>query len=179
MSKPQHHHIGVAIEIPEPYGSQLEAVRKSVNDPQAGKVPAHVTLLPPTLLADAQIGAVCAHLERAAAQLEPFSILLRGTGTFRPVSQVVFVALAMGIAECERLEERVRSGILEQDLRFNYHPHVTIAHDVPSPDLDRAFESMSGFEAEFLVNKFTLYTYTDAGEWCKTREFMLGNSVVT
>lgn len=178
MSSPQHHHIGVAIEIPEPFGSRLEAARKSVSDPQAGKVPAHVTLLPPTLLPDDRIGMVCDHLEHAAAQLDPFKILLRGTGTFRPVSQVVFVALAAGISECEQLEECIRSGILRQDLRFNYHPHVTIAHDVSSADLDRAFESMAGFEAEFLVDRFTLYTYTDAGEWRRTRDFTLGSSVL-
>jgi hypothetical protein len=42
----------------------------------------------------------------------------------------VFVALAQGISECERLESSVRAGILDGPLRFNYHPHVTIAHAV-------------------------------------------------
>lgn len=169
------HHIGVAIEIPEPFGSQLVHARERVQDPQAAKVPAHVTLLPPTLLDDACLNAVCAHLERAAAAQEPFTMLLRGTGTFRPVSEVVFVSLAMGIAECEQLEERVRSDVLHQDLRFNYHPHVTIAHNVPTAQLDMAFEMMADFEAEFLVEKFTLYTYTDEGVWRRTADFTLGS----
>jgi len=171
---PTQHHIGVAIEIPEPFGSRLTAARKRVKDPQAAKVPAHVTLLPPTLLDDERVGEVCAHLQQAATQQDPFTVLLRGTGTFRPISEVVFVSLAVGIAECEQLEARVRSGILHQELRFNYHPHVTIAHDVPTEQLDEAFSMMSDFEAEFVVDKFTLYTYTDAGVWRRTADFALG-----
>jgi len=174
MTGPRQHHIGVAIEIPEPYGSELVAVRQRVGDPQAEKVPAHVTLLPPTMLDDACVDAVCDHLNEAAAAQAPFTMLLRGTGTFRPISEVVFVAIAAGIAECEQLERRVRSGILKQDLRFNYHPHVTIAHDIPSANLDEAFKSMAEFEAEFEVAKFTLYTYTDAGVWRRTADFHLG-----
>ena len=106
--------VGVAVAIPEPWGAELEGWRASFGDPQASAIPAHITLLPPT---------------RLSADVAPFPVLLRGTGTFRPVSPVVFVALASGIAGCEALEERVRSGPLARDLEFPYHPHVTVAHD--------------------------------------------------
>ena len=73
-----------------------------------------------------------------AEEEQPFDIELRGTGTFRPVSPVVFVQLARGIGGCERLEQRVRPGPLTRDLPFPYHPHVTVAHDVADEALDRA-----------------------------------------
>jgi len=73
---------------------------------------------------------VVAHLELVAAHQWPFEIQLRGTGSFRPVSPVVFVALAAGISDCERLESAIRRGPLARALKFNYHPHVTVAHDV-------------------------------------------------
>src|SRR5690625_4316939 len=161
MVQAQQHHIGVAIEIPEPYGSQLVAVRRQVGDPQAERVPAHITLLPPTLVEDSSVEAVCEHLESAAASLEPFTMILRGTGTFRPISEVVFVAIAAGIAECEQLETRVRRGILTQELRFNYHPHVTIAHDLPDYTLADAFASLENFVAQFRDDKLDIYTYND------------------
>src|SRR5690625_3410388 len=101
-------------------------------------------------------------------------MLLRGTGTFRPISEVVFVAIAAGIAECEQLERRVRGGILKQDLRFNYHPHLTIAHDLPSANLDEASKSMAEFEAEVEGAKLTLYTYTDPGVRRRTADVHLG-----
>lgn len=175
MGQAQECHIGVAIEIPEPYGSELIATRRNLQDPQAEKVPAHVTLLPPMQLDYADISAVQAHLKHAAAAQDPFKMLLRGTGTFRPVSEVVFVAIAAGIAECEYLESRVRTGILYQELQFNYHPHVTIAHNVSPAKLDEAFTKMANFEAEFVVEKFTLYTYSESGVWHPTTHFSLGS----
>src|SRR5699024_11229497 len=102
--------IGVAIEIPEPFGQTLVDKRRAVGDLQAGKVPAHVTLLPPTAVEDADLPAVCDHLEKAATSVSEFTMSLRGTGTVRPVSEVGFVVVAAGMAGCEVLECRVRSG---------------------------------------------------------------------
>ena len=42
--------IGVAIAIPEPYGSQLQSMRASFGDSLAEAIPTHVTLLPPTIV---------------------------------------------------------------------------------------------------------------------------------
>ena len=47
---------------------------------------------------------------------EPWRSELRGTGTFRPVSPVVFIQVARGIPACEQLEATVRRGVLERDL---------------------------------------------------------------
>lgn len=65
--------------------------------------PAHVTLLGPTEIEAGCLPAVEAHLAAVAAAHPPFAMHLRGTGTFRPVTEVVFVAVATGISECERL----------------------------------------------------------------------------
>jgi 2'-5' RNA ligase len=158
------HVLGVALEVPEPWGPQLRAARAEYGDPEASVVPPHVTLLPPTTI-DHEIHAdVLAHLRDAAAATTPFDILLRGTGTFRPVSDVVFIAMARGISECEALEARVRSGLLERPLAFPYHPHVTVAHDVEAGELDRAFAEMSGFTAGYRVDALRLYRHVD-GAW--------------
>ena len=164
--------VGVAVAIPEPWGAELEGWRASFGDPQASAIPAHITLLPPTRLSDDVLADVEAHLSGAAADVAPFPVLLRGTGTFRPVSPVVFVALASGIAGCEALEERVRSGPLARELEFPYHPHVTVAHDLPDPVLDEAFASLAGFEATFTVADFVLYVHAD-GTWTPRSSFHL------
>src|SRR3954454_9983225 len=120
--------IGVSIAIPEPYGSELQGRRAGFGDPLADAIPTHVTLLPPTEVADEAMAEVEEHLRAVAAAEHPFDIHLRSTGTFRPTSPVVFVQVARGIPECERIEEAVRSGQLARDLPFPYHPHVTPAH---------------------------------------------------
>ena len=35
------------------------------------------------------------------------------------------------------------------DLRFPYHPHVTVAHHLADAQLDRAFAELADFECEF------------------------------
>ena len=47
--------VGVSIAVPEPYFSQLREMRRAAGDPQADAVPPHVTLIPPTEVADGLI----------------------------------------------------------------------------------------------------------------------------
>ena len=86
--------------------------------------------------------------------MQPFRIHLRGTGTFRPVSPVVFVTLAEGISAVRAARRRRTPGPLAVDLAFPYHPHVTIAHHLDDPTLDRAFEELADFECVFAVDAF-------------------------
>ncbi len=164
--------LGVAIEIPAPWAEQLRAARLGYGDTEAQAVPPHITLLPPTTIDEAVRGEVLAHLTEVANETSEFTVLLRGAGTFRPVSPVVFVVVAQGISECEQLERRVRSGPLERPVGFPYHPHVTVAHDVADAELDRAFADFSDFTAEFTVSEFRLYSHV-GGRWVPDRDLPL------
>ncbi|KGM13344.1 2'-5' RNA ligase family protein [Cellulomonas bogoriensis] len=165
--------IGIAIEVPEPFGPRLQRARASFGDPLAWDIPPHVTLLGPTVVEPGGLEVVADHLTDVARRHAPFTVHLRGTGTFRPVSAVVFVQVAQGIAECELLEQAVRTGPLAQDLRFHYHPHVTVAHDVPDEALDRAFGELAEFEAAFRVDSVQVYEHGDDGVWRPVRSFPL------
>ncbi len=159
--------VGVAIAIPEPFGGRLQAQRASFGDPLAGSIPTHITLLPPTSVE----GDVGGHLAEVAAFAAPFTIHLRGTATFRPISPVVFVQVVEGISECELLEQQVRRGPLARELTFPYHPHVTVAHDLPDAALDAAFETLADFECRFEVTALHLYEHGTDGVWRPERTF--------
>ncbi|HEX2417726.1 MAG TPA: 2'-5' RNA ligase family protein [Micromonosporaceae bacterium] len=169
--------IGVAVPIPEPWGSQLDARRAATGDPQAGLIPSHLTLLGPTDLAEERLPNVDKHLSQVAAGHRSFTLHLRGTGTFRPVSDVVFIAVVAGISECEQLEREIRTGPLRRELRFPYHPHVTVAHDVDGrigqDRLDVVFNELARFEARFPVSMFTLFEHGPDGRWRPQRDFLL------
>jgi 2'-5' RNA ligase len=165
--------IGVAVAIPEPWASQLQEYRTSVGDATAAMIPTHITLVPPTEVEQGQIESIVEHLESVAERTDAFSVHLRGTGTFRPVSPVVFVSLAEGISQFEGLADGVRRGPLEMDLTFPYHPHVTIAHHLEDHQLDRAFDELADFEAKFDVEDFHLYVHDEARGWQPTRYFGL------
>ncbi len=165
--------IGVAIPIPEPYGSELQKYRADFGDPMATSIPTHVTLLPPTEVDGADLAAIDDHLLRVAARFPSFRIRLRGTATFRPISPVVFVTLAEGISSCEVLQSQVRSGPLEVELRFPYHPHVTVAHDLDKESLDRAYDTLSEYDCGFDVTAFSRYEHGADGVWRPQRDFPL------
>jgi len=170
--------VGVAIGIPQPWGAELDAHRAWTGDPAAPMIPAHVTLLGPTVLpAGARVDSeIDRHLAAVALRCSPFGVQLRGTGTFRPVSPVVFVALAAGIAECERLAASVNSGPLERALTYPYHPHVTVAQDVPEPAMDEVFDRLAGYAARFTVAHFTRYEHSGDGHWKPIRDYPFGSS---
>lgn len=165
--------IGVAIAVPEPWGGRLQDYRASIGDDTAVGIPTHITLMPPYEVDANRIPAIEQHLAQASATNPAFRVHLRGTGTFRPVSPVVFVTVVEGISGCEQLALSIRRGPLACDLQFPYHPHVTVAHHLDDPALDKAFDELSDFECDFEVEEFLLYVHEPEQGWKPTRSFPL------
>lgn len=164
--------IGVAVAVPEPWASELQEYRLAIGDPTAMGVPTHVTLLPP-MVVPSDLAPVEEWLNAAVAGQRPFDIRLAGTGTFRPVSPVVFINLVQGALECAQLAEAVRGGPLDVDLDFPYHPHVTVAHHVGDADLDKATADLAEFECSFTVDRFHLYVHQGQAGWKSAQTFAL------
>lgn len=165
--------IGVSIPIPSPHGEFLQERRAAFGDTSAWQIPAHITLLPPTDVDDDGYAAFREHCAKVAAQHAPFRVFLRGTGTFRPVSDVVFIQVAQGVSACEGLESDLRAGPVQRELDFNYHPHVTIAHNVPLAALSRAFDELAGYNVDFYVSSYYLYELGADDVWRPVHEFEL------
>ena len=170
--------IGVAVPVPEPFAEHLQRVRAELGDPLALFIPPHVTLVPPTAVAPERLPDVTAHLAEVAAAHEPFVLELTGTASFRPVSPVVFVRVVRGAEACCSLEAAARTGVLAQDLRFTYHPHVTIAHDLDDGALDHAEAAMADFAATFIVDRFALFEHGSDGVWRVVRDLSLTGAAV-
>jgi 2'-5' RNA ligase len=165
--------LGIVVPVPEPWAQLLVDWRSKVGDPQANLVPPHVTLLPPTEVSALDRPAISRHLETVAATHAPFDMHLLGTGTFTPVSEVVFVAVARGIGNCELIANDVRHGPLSRELSYPYHPHVTVAHDVRPDMLELAYSGLSDLSAEFRVDSFTEFEQTPDGAWAIARQYPL------
>ena len=73
------------------------------------------------------------------------------------------MAVARGIGNCELIANDVRRGPLARSLAFPYHPHVTVAHDVPSDMLELAYSGLAELSAEFRVEHFTEFEQTPTG----------------
>ena len=170
--------IGVAVEVPQPYGKELQTWRRRLGDPAAMRIPPHVTLLPPTEVDNGSLGGIEEHLRAVAARHSAFELHLRGAGTFRPITDVVFVMVSRGISECEQLQADIRGGPLVRELHFPYHPHVTVAHDVSPDQMDAAYERLGTFDARFQVWGFTLFEHGADGRWRPQQDFPFAGAEV-
>ncbi|MBA3279159.1 MAG: 2'-5' RNA ligase family protein [Geodermatophilaceae bacterium] len=165
--------LGIAIPIPDPLGSLLTEWRIKVGDRLAQLIPPHVTLLPPTDVSGMPLQELHEHLDLVAARHPPFQLHLAGTGSFRPVSQVVFVNVADGISACELLAGDIRSGLLSRPLTFPYHPHVTIAHDVSPDMLDLAYDGLLYVDQRIQVDAFCAFEQDLSGRWVPVTRYPL------
>ncbi|MFI5754316.1 2'-5' RNA ligase family protein [Streptomyces sp. NPDC051569] len=168
--------LGVSIAVPEPYGSLIQERRTGFGDSAAHGIPTHVTLLPPTEVDSSALPAIEAHLASVASASRPFPMRLSGTGTFRPLSPVVYIQVVEGAAACSWLQKRVRdeSGPLVRALQFPYHPHVTVAHGIAEEAMDRAYEELSEYAAEWSCTSFALYEQGEDGVFRKLHEYAFG-----
>ncbi|GAA3024593.1 2'-5' RNA ligase family protein [Kitasatospora sp. NPDC006786] len=166
--------IGVSVSVPDPYGAAVQDARAGHGDPLARSIPTHVTLLPPTEVPAEALPKIEEHLAAVAAAHRPFRMLLHGSGTFRPVSPVVYVRVEEGAQECRLLEADIRSGPLARELAFPYHPHVTVAHGLSDDVLDQAYEQARDFRADFPVEGFGLSRFGADEVWRPWRSYPFG-----
>lgn len=164
--------VGITIPIPEPLAGALESWRASFGDPMAAVVPPHITLITTTPASD--WGATIDHVRAVARTQKPFLVRLHSTGSFRPLSPVVFLRLVEGFDECVDLHSKLQTGPLERELDFPFHPHVTVAHDVSEAGMDAAVRELDAFEASFEVHSMGLYEHVPSGLWKLREELRFG-----
>ena len=161
--RPGQVYAGVVIELPEPVGRELQDWRASFGDPASYAAPAHITLMIAPKLAS--WNDLAQRVAAVAREWWPFRVEINGTGTFRPVSPVVYLRIAEGREQCRALHEALHEEQLVSASPFEFHPHVTIAQSVDEDDLDRAQEMLRTYRAGFLVDRIGLYQLDGHGAW--------------
>ena len=165
--------MGVAIAVPEPHGTLLREMRAEFGDQLARTVPSHITLLPPLEVDDRELDEIRARLDKAAGAVPSFKVRLQGTGTFRPISPVVYVKVNAGYVATAVLAGQLRQALAAPRPEFPFHPHVTVAHHLDDAALDHADDSLCDFTCEFEVAEFALYLHDDTSGWMPQHCFSL------
>ena len=117
----------LVIYIPDPLGRFLDELRRELvphYNPHA-----HVSVLPPRSLSVpwAQASEQARGLTDGWA---PFEIELTSIGIF-PATEVVYLEIGNGSMEMRALHSAMNTRALDWDEPFVYHPHVTLAQDIP------------------------------------------------
>jgi 2'-5' RNA ligase len=141
--------LGVALLIPPPLDREVDALRKALGDTGYGRIPPHLTLVPPVNVPQHRYKDAVAVLTAAGAATRPFGIRLLAPATFLPDSPTLFLPVAQaGHPPIEALRTLAFRDPLERALTWPFVPHVTIADEVPPERIEAAVVALGSFAAE-------------------------------
>ena len=166
----------LVIYIPDPLGQFLDDLR--IELAPSCNPHAHVSVLPPRkLLVDWQVAS--AQAQGVTANWRPFEVHLDQISIF-PATEVVYIEVGRGAPELRRMHERMNSEALAFEEPFEYHPHITLAQEIPHGNVGdvvelarRRWQEYRG-ERSFLAEHAVFVQSTKLNCWNDLAEYSLG-----
>jgi 2'-5' RNA ligase len=167
----------LVIYIPEPLGTFLDDLRRELvphYNPHA-----HVSVLPPRPLSvDWQTASQ--QVQALAENWPPFDVELTEVAVF-PGTDVVYIEVGAGARELRGMHSAMNCRSLACSEPYPYHPHITLAQEVPHDDVPAAYELASRRWKEFPGPKQfradrAVFVQNTAGNiWIDLAEYPLGS----
>jgi 2'-5' RNA ligase len=170
----------LVIYIPGPLGKFLDDLRRELvphYNPHA-----HVSVLPPRPLA-VEWQTASEQVRSLALTWEPFEVELTFLDVFR-LTDVIYLEVGSGAEQLRRMHEAVNTAALAFQDPFPYHPHITLAQEVPHehvPDvLDLATRRWTEFRGSrsFRAESAVFVQNTIHNIWLDLADFPLGSLAV-
>jgi len=166
----------LVIYIPDPLGGFLDKLRRELvphYNPHA-----HVSVLPPRPLA---VGWETASAEARALteSWAPFEVELTEVAVF-PVTGVVYIEIGRGSDELRRMHAAMNATSLAFREPFVYHPHITLAQELPGESVvkvrDLASERWREYSEKrsFCAENAVFVQNTLSNCWLDLAEYSLG-----
>ena len=166
--------------LPDPLGSFLDQLRlRLVPD---CKPHAHVTILPPRPLCGYPDQAA-SEIRRLADEFSPFTVRLGDIAKF-PVSNVIYIQLDSGTKELREMYTAMNCGACSYREAFQYHPHITLAQNIPPGTADdvlaQAQKEWAVYRGSrsFRVETLSFVQNTSICRWLDLAEISLAAHVV-
>jgi 2'-5' RNA ligase len=167
----------LVIYIPDPLGKFLDDLRR---DLVPGCNPhAHVSVLPPRPLSvDVNVAYEQARL--AAEEFEPFEVDAADIQIF-PMTNVIYINVGRGSEEFRSMHGLLNRDGLAYDEPFVYHPHITVAQEIPPGQVDalleRAKRRWAAFPGErtFRAERAVFVQNTTDNRWVDLAGISLGS----
>ena len=105
-------------------GRFVEDLRRELH-PELGHLPAHLTILPPRILAGPEADAL-ATIERLCGDVQPFEVGMDVVESFHPLTPTVYLRVDQAALRLHQLHERLNTAALDFYEQWPYMPHLTI-----------------------------------------------------
>ena len=144
--------LGVALLLPPGVAAEVDGLRRALGDGSLGRIPPHLTLVPPVNVREDRLGDALAVLRAAAARTRPFGLGLGPPATFLPATPVVHLAVddgdGAGLAALAALREAVFAEPLARPLTWPWVPHVTLADEAQPDRIAAAVTALAGYRVQ-------------------------------
>lgn len=157
--------LGVALLVPPPLDREVDGLRRAVGDGALGRIPAHLTLVPPVNVRTERLDDALAVLRRAAAATRPFTVTLGPPATFLPDNPVLFLRVGAGGEAVTALRQRVFAEPLARPLTWPFVPHVTIADDASPERIAAAEAGLAAYAAVVTFDRVHLLQEQPGRVW--------------
>lgn len=145
--------LGVALLVPAPLDSEIDGLRRALGDGTLGRMPAHLTLVPPVNVREDRLGEALAVLRRAAAVTRPFTLGLGPPATFLPDNPTLYLAVT---GDVQALRDRVFVEPLARHLTWPFVPHVTLADEADPDRIDAAIPALADYRVDVTFDRVHL-----------------------
>lgn len=169
--------LGVVLTVPEPVATQIDGLRRALGDGALGRIPPHITLVPPVNVAERDLSSAFAVVRRAAEATPPLRLQLGPVATFQPVNPVAYLAVggeAAATAHLRDLRDRCLAPPLERTQDHDFVPHVTVADDLAAPRLEAAAAVLADFVAEVTFDRVQVLAQQPGRVWVPVADALLG-----
>ena len=170
--------LGVALLMPHPLDREIDTLRRATGDGTLGRVPAHLTLVPPVNVRQDRMDDALAVLRAAAATTRPFRVSLGAPTTFLPHNPVLYLPVEKGAEEVVALRERVFREPLARPLTWPFVPHVTVADEADPNCIVAAQVALSGYRTEVGLDRVHLLQEGPGRVWAPIADVELGAPAV-
>jgi 2'-5' RNA ligase len=163
--------LGVVLLVPAPIDREIDALRRAVGDGTYGRVPAHLTLVPPVNVREDRIDDALALLRTAAAATRPFRVGLGAPTTFLPDNPVLYLPVSSGADQVLAVRERVFCDPFARPLTWPFVPHVTVADEMSPERIMAAQEALSHYHVDIDFERLHLLEEGPGRVWGPIADF--------
>lgn len=170
--------LGVVLLVPQPLATQVDGVRRALGDGALGRIPAHLTLVPPVNVSERDLPSAFGVVRAAAAASPALDLRLGPVTTFQPVNPVAYLAVdgpAASMAALSTLHDACLAGPLQRPQDHDFVPHVTVADEQSGTRLDAAVTALADFGADVTFDRVHVLAEQPGRIWVPIAEMQLGD----
>lgn len=159
--------------------AEVDGLRRALGDGALGRIPAHLTLVPPVNVAVERLDEVQALIGAAASGRPPVQCVLGPPTTFWPVTPVVYLPVD---EQAGTAIDAVRAAVfqppLSRRLTYEFVPHVTLADDVDPDRIGPALITLADYRMSLVFDRIAVLQEEEGHRWNPICEATLSGSWV-